>query len=51
MLLIFSRAQSFPAPHRDAPHIGTELNIKVFAVKDPEGYAIEICEYVTPYGL
>jgi hypothetical protein len=36
---------------RDAPHVGTELNIKAFAVKDPEGYTIEICEYTTPYGL
>lgn len=36
---------------RDAPHVGTELNIKAFAVKDPECYTIEICEYTTPYGL
>ena len=36
---------------RDAPHVGTEINIKAFSVKDPEGYTIEICEYTTPYGL
>lgn len=36
---------------RDEPHVGTELNIKAFTVKDPEGYTIEICEYTTPYGL
>lgn len=36
---------------REEIHVGTELNIKAFAVKDPEGYTIEICEYTTPYGL
>ena len=36
---------------RDTPHVGTELNIKAFSVKDPEDYTIEICEYTTPYGL
>jgi catechol 2,3-dioxygenase-like lactoylglutathione lyase family enzyme len=35
---------------RDALYVGTELNIKAFAVKDLEGYTIEICEYTTPYG-
>jgi len=36
---------------RDSPHVGTELNIKAFTVKDPEGYTVEICEYTTPHGL
>lgn len=36
---------------REAPHVGTELNIKAFAVKDPEGYTVEICEYTSPYGV
>jgi catechol 2,3-dioxygenase-like lactoylglutathione lyase family enzyme len=35
---------------RETPHVGTELNIKAFTVKDPEGYTVEICEYTTPYG-
>jgi catechol 2,3-dioxygenase-like lactoylglutathione lyase family enzyme len=35
---------------RESPHVGAELNIKAFSVKDPEGYTVEICEYTTPYG-
>jgi len=35
---------------RVTPHVGTELNIKAFTLKDPEGYTVEICEYTTPYG-
>lgn len=36
---------------KEAPNIGSELNIKAFSFKDPGGYTIEICEYTTPYGL
>ena len=36
---------------REALHVGTELNIKAFAVKDPEGYTVEICEYTSLYGV
>ena len=36
---------------REAPHVGEELKIKAFTVNDPEGYTVEICEFLTPYGL
>ena len=36
---------------REELHVGEELKIKAFTVKDPEGYTVEICEFLTPYGL
>jgi len=36
---------------REAPHVGKELNIKAFSVKDPGGYTVELCEYTSPYGV
>jgi len=31
-------------------YVGEELRIKTCTVKDPEGYTVEFCEYITPYG-
>ncbi|MBW2029237.1 MAG: VOC family protein [Deltaproteobacteria bacterium] len=35
----------------DAPKKGSEINMKAFRLWDPEGYVIEIVEFITPYGL
>jgi len=31
-------------------HEGITLKIKTCTVKDPEGYSIEFCQFLTPYG-
>ena len=36
---------------KDELYVGSLLNIKTCTVKDPGDYAIEICEYTTPYGV
>ena len=35
---------------RDSLHEGSLLKIRTVSVKDPGGYTVEVCEYVTPYG-
>ncbi len=37
-------------PSKDELVEGKILKIKAFAVTDPGGYAVEFCEYTTPYG-
>ena len=38
------------SPSRDELEEGKILRIKAFSVKDPGGYTVEFCEYLTPYG-
>jgi len=38
------------SPSRDELVEGKILRIKAFSVKDPGGYTVEFCEYLTPYG-
>jgi catechol 2,3-dioxygenase-like lactoylglutathione lyase family enzyme len=35
---------------RKEPKVGETLKVKAFSVKDPGGYSVEICEYMSPYG-
>ena len=35
----------------DAPFTGVKMKLKGFTFHDPEGYTVEICQYLTPYGL
>jgi len=37
-------------PSKDEIKEGVTLHIKAFSVTDPGGYAVEFCEYTTPYG-
>lgn len=35
----------------DEPFTGKKMKLKGFTFKDPEGYTVEMCQYLTPYGL
>jgi predicted enzyme related to lactoylglutathione lyase len=35
----------------DEPFTGKKMNLKGFTFEDPEGYTIELVQYLTPYGL
>lgn len=35
----------------DAPFTGVKMKLKGFTFMDPEGYTVEMCQYLTPYGL
>lgn len=35
----------------DEPFTGKKMNLKGFTFKDPEGYTVEMVQYLTPYGL
>lgn len=35
----------------EAPFTGVKMKLKGFTFKDPEGYTIEFCQYLTKYGL
>lgn len=35
----------------EAPFTGKKMKLKGFTFKDPEGYTVEFCQYLTPYGL
>ena len=35
----------------EKPFTGKRMKLKGFTFKDPEGYTIEMCQYLTPYGL
>ncbi|MBN2335222.1 VOC family protein [Candidatus Bathyarchaeota archaeon] len=35
----------------DAPFTGKRMRLKGFTFLDPEGYTVEMCQYLTPYGL
>ena len=35
----------------DEPFTGKKMNLKGFTFEDPEGYTVEIVQYLTPYGL
>ena len=35
----------------DAPFTGKRMKLKGFTFVDPEGYTVEMCQYLTPYGL
>jgi predicted enzyme related to lactoylglutathione lyase len=35
----------------DEPFTGKKMKLKGFTFKDTEGYTVEMCQYLTPYGL
>jgi lactoylglutathione lyase len=35
----------------DEPFTGKKMNLKGFTFEDPEGYTVEMVQYLTPYGL
>ena len=35
----------------EKPFTGKKMKLKGFTFKDPEGYTVEMCQYLTPYGL
>jgi catechol 2,3-dioxygenase-like lactoylglutathione lyase family enzyme len=35
----------------DEPFTGEKMNLKGFTFEDPEGYTVEMVQYLTPYGL
>ena len=35
----------------ETPFTGKKMKLKGFTFKDPEGYTVEFCQYLTPYGL
>ncbi len=35
----------------DEPFTGKKMKLKGFTFEDPEGYTIELAQYLTPYGL
>jgi predicted enzyme related to lactoylglutathione lyase len=35
----------------EKPFTGKRMKLKGFTFKDPEGYTVEMCQYLTPYGL
>lgn len=35
----------------DEPFTGKKMKLKGFTFNDPEGYTVEMCQYLTPYGL
>ena len=35
----------------DAPFTGVKMKLKGFTFHDPEGYTVEMCQYLTPCGL
>ena len=35
----------------EAPFTGKKMKLKGFTFKDSEGYTVEFCQYLTPYGL
>ena len=35
----------------DEPFTGKRMKLKGFTFQDPEGYTVEMCQYLTPYGL
>lgn len=35
----------------DEPFTGKKMRLKGFTFDDPEGYTVEMCQYLTPYGL
>ena len=35
----------------DEPFTGKKMKLKGFTFEDTEGYTIEMCQYLTPYGL
>lgn len=35
----------------DEPFTGKKMNLKGFTLEDPEGYTVEMIQYLTPYGL
>ena len=35
----------------EEPFTGKKMNLKGFTFEDPEGYTIELVQYLTPYGL
>ena len=37
--------------HEDEPFTGRKMKLMGFTFQDPEGYAIEMVQYLTPYGL
>ena len=48
----FSRVKSGGVEtFEDAPFTGVKMRLKGFTFKDPEGYTVEMCQYLTPYGL
>lgn len=48
----FSKLKDNNVPlDQDEPFTGKRMKLKGFTFKDPEGYTIEICEYMTKYGL
>ena len=36
---------------KDEPFTGKKMKLKGFTFEDPEGYTIELVQYLTPYGL
>ena len=37
--------------YEDAPFTGKKMKLKGFTFEDPEGYTVEMCQYLSPYGL
>ena len=35
----------------DTPFTGKKMRLKGFTFEDPEGYTVEMCQYLTPYGM
>ena len=35
----------------DEPFTGKKMKLKGFTFQDTEGYTVEMCQYLTPYGL
>jgi len=48
----FSRVKAGGVETLEAePFTGVKMKLKGFTFHDPEGYTVEICQYLTPYGL
>ena len=37
--------------HEDEPFTGEKMKLKGFTFQDPEGYTVEMVQYLTPYGV
>ncbi len=48
----FSRVKAGGVETLEAePFTGVKMKLKGFTFHDPEGYTVEMCQYLTPYGL